>query len=77
MFYYVIVTSYEDWFSWFHKIVRVCHFYCRFKLDFTCRITVIFGTLKDGSLLVDTSGVTRAFPGGRAAHPEDQNEEEN
>ena len=23
------------------------------------------------------SGVVRAFPGGRAAHPEDQNEEEN
>ena len=23
------------------------------------------------------SGVARAFPGGRAAHPEDQNEEEN
>ena len=63
MFYYVIVTSYEDWFSWFHKIVRVCH------VDFTCRITVIFGTLKDGSLLVDTSGVARAFPGGRAAPP--------
>ena len=61
MFYYVIVTSYEDRFSWFHKIVRVCH------VDFTCRITVIFGTLKDGSLLVYTSGVARAF----------QNEEEN
>ena len=24
-----------------------------------------------------SSGVARAFPGGRAAHPEDQNEEEN
>ena len=38
----------------FHKTVRVCHVYCNFKLGFTCRITVIFGTLKDGSLLSDT-----------------------
>ena len=36
----------------FHKTVRVCHVYCNFKLGFTCRITVIFGTLKDGSLLM-------------------------
>ena len=26
---------------------------------------------------VTSSGVARAFPGGQAAHPEDQNEEEN
>ena len=38
----------------FHKTVRVCHVYCNFKLGFTCRITVIFGTLKDGSLLINT-----------------------
>ena len=38
----------------FHKTVRVCHIYCNFKLGFTCRITVIFGTLKDGSLLINT-----------------------
>ena len=38
----------------FYKTVRVCHVYCNFKLGFTCRITVIFGTLKDGSLLINT-----------------------
>ena len=38
----------------FHKTIRVCHVYCNFKIGFTCRITVIFGTLKDGSLLVNT-----------------------
>ena len=38
----------------FHKTVRVCHVHCNFKLGFTCRITVIFGKLKDGSLLINT-----------------------
>ena len=37
----------------FHKTVRVCHVYHNFKLGFTCRITVIFGTLKDWSLLIN------------------------
>ena len=37
----------------FHKAVGICHVYCNFKLGFTCRITVIFGTLKDGSLLIN------------------------
>ena len=40
--------------AFFHKTVRVCHVYCNFKIGFTCRITVIFGTLKDGSLLNNT-----------------------
>ena len=40
--------------AFFHKTVRVCHVYCNFKLGFTCRIIVIFGTLKDGSLLINT-----------------------
>ena len=40
--------------AYFHKTVRVCHVYCNFQIGFTCRITVIFGTLKDGSLLVNT-----------------------
>ena len=40
--------------AFFHKTVRVCHVYWNFKLGFTCRITVIFGTLKDGSLLINT-----------------------
>ena len=38
--------------AFFHKTVRVCHVY--FKIGFTCRITVIFGTRKDGSLLINT-----------------------
>ena len=40
--------------AFFHKTVRVCHVYCNFKIGFTCRIIVIFGTLKDGSLLIYT-----------------------
>ena len=40
--------------AFFHKTVRVCHLYCNFKVGFTCRITVTFGTLKDGSLLIST-----------------------
>ena len=40
--------------AFFHKTVRVCHVYCNFKIGCTCRITVIFGTLKDGSLLINT-----------------------
>ena len=40
--------------AFFHKIVRVCHVYCNFKIGFMCRITIIFGTLKDGSLLINT-----------------------
>ena len=38
----------------FHKAVRVCHVYCDFKIGFKCRITVIFGKLKDGSFLINT-----------------------
>ena len=40
--------------AFFHKTVQVCHVYCNFKIGFTCRINVIFGTLKDGSLLINT-----------------------
>ena len=40
--------------AFFHKTVQVCHVYCIFKIDFTCGITVIFGTLEDGSLLINT-----------------------
>ena len=40
--------------AFFNKIVRLCHVYCDFKIGCTCRITVIFGTLKDGSLLINT-----------------------
>ena len=45
----------------FHKAVRVCHVYCNFKIGFTCRISVIFGTLKDGSLLINTSASNICF----------------
>ena len=38
----------------FHETVWVCHIYCNFKVGFTCRITVTFGTLKGGSLLITT-----------------------
>ena len=48
--YYLIILRVR---AVFHKTVRVCHVYCNFKTGFTCRITVIFGTLKDGSLLTD------------------------
>ena len=40
--------------AFFHKTVRVCHVYFNFKIGFTCRITVILRTLKDGSLLINT-----------------------
>ena len=40
--------------AFFHKTVRICHVYCNFKIGFTCWITVIFGTLKDESPLINT-----------------------
>ena len=45
----------------FHKTVRVCHVYCNFKIGFTCPITVIFGTMKDESLLIDTLASNTCF----------------
>ena len=45
----------------FHKTVRVCHVYCNFKIGFTCQITVIFGTLKDESLLINTLAANICF----------------
>ena len=50
--------------AFFHKTVRVCHVYCSFKIGFTCRITVIFGTLKDGSLLINTLASNICFSSG-------------
>ena len=47
--------------AFFHKTVRVCHVNCNFKIGFTCRITVIFGTLKDGSLLNNTLASNNCF----------------
>ena len=34
-------------------------------------------TDRNKQIMVVVSGVARAFPGGRTAHPENQNEEEN
>ena len=48
------VTMCYGYERFFIKTVRVCHVYCSLKLGFTCQITVIFGTLKDGSLLINT-----------------------
>ena len=47
--------------AFFHKTVRVYHVYCNFKIGFVCRITVIFGTLKDGSLLINTLASNISF----------------
>ena len=35
-----------------HKTFRVYHVYCNFIPGYLCRITVILGTLKDGSPLI-------------------------
>ena len=47
--------------AFFHKTVQVCHVYCNAKIGFTCRITVIFGTLKDVSLLINTLALNICF----------------
>ena len=36
-----------------HKIFLVYHVYCNYTPGKRCRITVVFGTLQDGSLLID------------------------
>ena len=57
---FMYIVGYREYWSFlkvraiFHKTVRVSHVYCNFKIGFTCRITVIFGTLKDESLLINT-----------------------
>ena len=60
-----IVAKWAFWLlrvrAFFHKTVWVCHVYCNFKIGFTCRITVIFGTLKDGSLLVNSLSSNTCF----------------
>ena len=47
--------------AFFHKTVRICHVYCTFKIGFTCRITVILGTLKDESPLINTLSSNTCF----------------
>ena len=44
-----------------HKTFQVYHVYCNFILCYMCRITVIFGTLKDGSLLIDIFASNNCF----------------
>ena len=39
--------------TFFHQIFQGYHVYCNFILGYICRITVNFGTLKDGSLLIN------------------------
>ena len=38
----------------FYENVRVCHVYCNFSPGYTCRSTVIFGTLNERNLLTNT-----------------------
>ena len=40
--------------GFFIRLFGICQVYCNFKLGYTCRITVIFETLKGGSLLINT-----------------------
>ena len=40
--------------DFFHKTFRVFDVCCNFILDYMCQITVMFGTLEDGSLLIDS-----------------------
>ena len=38
-----------------------CHVNCNFKVGDTCRITVIFGTWKDGSALINNLASDNCF----------------
>ena len=40
---------------------RVCHVWCNFWPGYTCRTTVIFGTLKDGSLEINSLALNNCF----------------
>ena len=48
---YAVILKGTSVFSWPFGFAT---FYCNFKIGFTCWITVILGTLKDGSLLINT-----------------------
>ena len=40
---------------------RVCHAWYNLKPGYTCRITVIFGTLEDGSLEINSLALNNCF----------------
>ena len=47
--------------TFFHQAFQVYHVYCKFILDYICRITVSFGTLKDGSFLINSFASNISF----------------
>ena len=47
--------------SWVFDTNRVCHVWCNFIPGYTYRTTVIFGTLKDGSLEINSLALNYYF----------------
>ena len=47
--------------TFFHKTFRVYHVYHKFISGYMCQIPVIFGTLKDGSLLINIHASNHYF----------------
>ena len=47
--------------TFFHQTFGVYHVYCNFILGYICRITLNFGTLKDGRLLINIFAVSNCF----------------
>ena len=45
----------------FLKTVGVCHVYCNFKFGNMCQVTIVFGTLKGGSLLINILASNNCF----------------
>ena len=43
------------------QVYHIYHVHCNFMLGYTCRITVICGTLKDGSRLIDIFYIKQLF----------------
>ena len=47
--------------AFLHQIFQICHVYWNFILSYTCWITVNFGTLNDGSLLIHMFASNNCF----------------
>ena len=47
--------------TFFHQTFQVCHVYCNFFLGSSCRITINFGTLKAGNLLINIFASNNCF----------------
>ena len=47
--------------TFFHQSFQVYHVYCNFFLGYICPITVNFGTLKDGNLLINIFASNNCF----------------